>query len=213
MAYPNTGSTIYTNRTGVALSTNIIVKAGGNAVGAIQNIQVQESRSIKMVDEVGTDGHIDSAPERSTEISGSCERIRFDRIRIFQAFGRDFVHLKSQRIPFRIEIHDSWVGDESGNKIITVLEDVWFDQMSYRYDASNWIISESCNYKAEDIYSYYSGTGEAVGTKDPGGNGSRSIETQKEQGTRFQIEADRGKRRGSIDGAGLINATFVGITI
>jgi hypothetical protein len=206
--YPNTGSTIYKNQTGVALSTNILIKAGGNAVGAIQSIQITESRQIKMIDELGTDGHIDSAPERSTEITGQCTRIRFDRIRIFQAFGRDFIHIKSQRIPFTIEIHDTWAGDDA-NKIITVLSDVWFDSMNYTYSGNDWVISESANFKAEDIYSVYNGTGEAVGTKDPGGNGSRSIQTEKEVGTRFQLEADGGKRRGAIDGAGLINAAFV----
>lgn len=204
MPAPNTGSTIYTNRTGVALSTNIIVKAGGNTVGAIQSIDINERRDIKMVDEVGTDGHIDSAPTSSANVSGGCTRIRFDRIRIFQAFGRDFVHLKSQRIPFRIEIHDTWAGDDA-NKIITVLEDVWFNDMNYTYSSNDWIISEKAGFVAEDIYSIYNGTGEAVGAIV---NTERSLQLEIEQGTRFQTLADSGKRRGSIDGAGLINSAF-----
>ena len=73
---PNTESLISDvngkNRTGTAVSTNIIVEVDGNAVGAIQQLSVNENRKITMIDEVGTDGHVDSVPSSSTNITGSC---------------------------------------------------------------------------------------------------------------------------------------------
>lgn len=57
MAYPNTGSTIAhsdgRNKTSTGLSTNIIIKVNGEAVGAIQNISISEDRTITPVAEVG----------------------------------------------------------------------------------------------------------------------------------------------------------------
>src|SRR5271166_3637303 len=106
---PQTGS-ILTGPNGrdatfTAISTNIVIKVGAFAVGAIKTLSVTETRSIQMIDEVGTDGHIDSVPIKSTDISGSCSRTRFDRLRITEAFGRDFIHIQSQRIPFDIDIY------------------------------------------------------------------------------------------------------------
>ena len=76
---PNAKSTLTfpggQNKTSTAISTNIIIAvlspgaAGGyTPVGAVQNMHITESRSIKMIDEVGTDGHIDSVPNQSTNI-------------------------------------------------------------------------------------------------------------------------------------------------
>jgi hypothetical protein len=74
------------NRTATHLSTNIIIKVDGNVVGAIQNLRITESRDIAMIAEVGTDGFIDSAPRSATNISGSCERVRYARTRVAEAF-------------------------------------------------------------------------------------------------------------------------------
>ena len=94
---PNTNSIITAdgglNRTGTAVSTNIIIEVDGNEVGAIQRMSFREEREVTAIDEVGTDGHIDSVPSRSTNISGSCERIRFDNLRVAPAFSRGFIHV------------------------------------------------------------------------------------------------------------------------
>src|ERR1700683_3981139 len=105
--FPSTGSIIEVNghnTTQTAVSTNILITVGPNPVGAVQTLQVKEARSLKMINEVGTDGHIDSVPNQSTNITGTCERIRFNGMRIATAFGRDFLHAKSQRYPFNIVI-------------------------------------------------------------------------------------------------------------
>ncbi len=110
MVFPNTGSILQgtdgENQTRTGVSTNIIIKVSGNAIGAIQDFSITEARSIASIDEVGTDGHVDSVPNKSTDVSGTCQRIRFDNLRIAEAFSRDFIHASAQRIPFDIVIFD-----------------------------------------------------------------------------------------------------------
>jgi len=206
--YPATGSTFLNdkpphqgeNTTKTSLSTMILIKVGDNAVGAVQSLQITERRDIKMIDEVGTDGHIDSAPIKSSDISGSCERIRFDRMRVAESFSRGFLHVKSQRVPFDIHIIDTMGGDvESGTAIITIIQNVWITQISYGYKADNWIITDNMEWQAETIYTYMSSNG-----------GSAA-----QQGTRqlgnvpwdvYEIAADIGQRRGAMDAPDIINA-------
>ena len=101
---PNTQSTLTlpngTNKTSTALSTNIIIMVNNTAVGAVQQLSIKENRPLKMIDEVGTDGHVDSVPVSSTNISGTCQRIRFDRLRITEAFtlSSDSFKLRLARI-------------------------------------------------------------------------------------------------------------------
>src|SRR5580692_4449375 len=114
--YPQTGSILNlgdafgTNTTDTAISTNILIAVrtptGYQPVGAVQSMAISEKRSIKMIDEVGTDGHIDSVPNQSTNITGTCQRIRFDRLRVAEAFSRGFIHAASQVYPFDIVVMD-----------------------------------------------------------------------------------------------------------
>jgi hypothetical protein len=125
----NTGTQLFdengNNRTATHLSTNIVIIVDGNPVGAIQSIDITEDRgTIKMIDEVGTDGHIDSAPQQSTSYSINCERIRFGNLRVAEAFSRGYHHVKSQRIPFDIEIHDRFASADDANAI-SVAEDIF----------------------------------------------------------------------------------------
>src|SRR5258708_33715247 len=115
----NTGSTLFEtaagpqiNKTSTAISTNIIIMVNDRAVGAIQSMAISEKRGIKMIDEVGTDGHIDSVPNVSTNVTGTCQRIRFDRLRAAEAFGRGFIHAASQVYPFDIVILDKQKRDQ-----------------------------------------------------------------------------------------------------
>jgi hypothetical protein len=202
MAYPQTGSTIYNNRTGVALSTNIVIKVGNNAIGAIQSISIQESRDIKMIDEVGTDGHIDSAPSKSPDFSGSCTRIRFDRMRITEAFSRDFVHIKSQRIPFDIDIIDQWQGD-SNLTIVTTLSNVWFSDMNYDYSSNDFIVSEKASFKAESIHSTFINGNGSVARGGGGGDRQITLDTNA-----VEQLSDSTPHRGSLDSPGLIKDIF-----
>jgi len=184
------------NRTGTHLSTNIIIKVDGNTLGAVQSLEITEARGIKMIDEVGTDGHIDSAPNTSTNITGSCNRIRFDKMRIAQAFSRGFVHVHAQRVPFNIEIQDIFHDSDPSNAVITVLENVWIQDIRYSYQTSDYVIAETMSFQAERIYTMLNNTNMVQG----GPNGSTIILNSYEQ------QADVGAFTGSIDAAGLINA-------
>ncbi len=201
MAYPNTGSTLLnknglSNKTSTGISTNIIIKVGPNTIGAIQELSITEQRDIAMIDEVGTDGHIDSVPNKSTNISGSCQRIRFDRMRIAEAFGRGFVHAAAQRYPFDIEIIDNWVGD-GNSALITTIKNVWIEQIQYAYKVSDWVITDTMQWKAETIYTSVAG-GKSVTTLP----GERAMQAAVDS---FEQSADTGGRRGALDAPGLIN--------
>lgn len=206
--YPATGSILKntgsatTNRTGTGLSTMIIIKVGTESVGAIQRININERRSIRMISEVGTDGAIDSAPNQSTEISGSCARVMYDRLRISEAFSRGFLHVKSQRIPFDIEIIDQFNGAVgSGSEIVTVIENVWIESIETPYEVNDWVVTQTMNWKAETIYSR-TGSGEQLAAL----GGERALQLQYDP---YEIAADIGKRRGSMDAPGLILAAFL----
>lgn len=199
-----TGSLITTpngqNSTRTAISPQIIVRVNGVAVGAIQSINIKESRPFKPIDELGTDGHIDSAPTGSTNITGSCTRLRYDRLRATEAFSRGFIHVASQRLPFDIEISDRWNGDGESS-IVTIIENVWITDSSYTYSADNWLITDDIQFMAESISSVTSG-----GTNAANG-GARGIVWQTDTDG-IERETDRGIRRGAFDVPGLINSLF-----
>lgn len=219
---PNTGSTTSVNgtvnKTSTALSTNIIIMVNNTAVGAIQSMSINEKRTVKMIDEIGTDGHVDSAPQSSTNISGSCQRVRFDRLRIAEAFGRGFVHVASQAYPFDIVILDKQKRS-SNLQITTVIKNVWITGIDVNYQTNDWVISETMSWEAETIYSHLNGGssqpvavgGErgivnASGNMISGDNGSiRNIEQLTDTGANG--------RRGSLDAAGLIDIGSDGVDL
>lgn len=186
------------DRTGTALSTNIIMKVNGTPIGAVQTLSVREERQVNFFDEVGTDGHIDSAPTRSTNITGDCQRMRFDRLRITEAFSRGFLHVHAQRIPFDLDIFDRWSGD-GGNTIITTIKNVWIKSLGYAYRANDWIILDDMSWEAEAISSTLNaGNAATGGERGPSIMQINSVERQ----------SDAGRRRGSLDVPGLINDFF-----
>jgi len=199
MTYPQTGSTLYgpngQNETRVSVSTNIVIKVGPNTIGAIQKLDVAEARNIQMIDEVGTDGHIDGVPNKSTDISGGCTRIRFDRMRVAEAFSRGFLHVHSQRVPFDIVIIDNWNG--AGNlSLVTTIRGVWIENISYAYGVDNWIVSDDMKWKAQAIQTTLANSFAATG-------GTRNIPLAIDP---IEQAADIGLRRGSLDAPGLLQA-------
>jgi hypothetical protein len=200
---PNTKSTLTfgsgDNKTSTSLSTNILILVGNTPVGAVKTLSITETRSIKQIDELGTDGHIDSCPTKSTDISGSCERIRFDRLRISEAFSRGFIHVASQAYPFDIVIIDRQKSDIA-SQISTVIKNVWIKNISYSYNSDEWVISEKMDWEAERIYSILtSGSGVPVAQ-----GGERGI---KYNNVNIERIADTGYmgQGGSLDASGLID--------
>lgn len=216
MATLNTPSTLSLgsgeNKTSTALSTNIIIRVNGRAVGAIQSLNVKEARPVKQIDEVGTDGHIDSCPTGSTNITGSCKRIRFDRLRIAEAFGRGFVHVSSQVYPFDFEIVDKQKRN-ANSQIVTVVKNVWITDIDTDYSVGDWIITDNMSWQAETIYSFTGG-----GTLNAASGGEIGMVSNKVYGfngadsENIEQLVDRGAngRRGSMDTSGIIDIVGIG---
>jgi len=205
MVAVNTGSILLSedgrNITSTAVSTNIIIEVDGNPIGAIQSLSIDEVRSIAMIDEVGTDGHIDSVPQSSTNITGSCQRTRFNNQRALHAFSRGYIHIASQRIPFDIIIKDTFAGDDPGSTLVTTIKNVWFTRMSVNYQSSNFVIVEDINWEAETIFSTL-GSGNAV--PNATASGSRNVNIIDNDSV--ERETDIGGRRGSLNASGLLLA-------
>lgn len=206
---PNAQSTLSygsgANKTSTAISTNILIMVGNTPVGAVQSLRVDESRPIKMVDEVGTDGHIDSVPNGSSSFSGSCSRVRFDRLRVAEAFGRGFTHVQSQAYPFDIVIIDKQKSD-AANQVSTVIKNVWIKSISYTYSADNWLITDEMGWEAETIYSVItSGSGVPVAQGGERGIPYMSLDIERKTDTGFN------GRRGSLDASGLIDIGSSGL--
>lgn len=187
------------NKTSTSLSTNILILVNGTPVGAVTSLQVTEAGQIAQIDEVGTDGHIDSVRNRSVNISGTCTRTRFDRLRIPEAFSRGFVHVASQAYPFDIMILDRQKS-ETGSQIATVIQNVWINNISYTYSSDNWVIVDSMGWEAERIYSVLTnGSGTPVAQGGERGIPFSNIQIERETDT------GRNGRRGSLDASGLID--------
>ena len=227
---PNTGSTLYgtaagaqINKTSTAISTNIIIMVNNRAVGAIQSMAINEKRTIKMIDEVGTDGHIDSVPNASTNITGTCQRVRFDRLRVAEAFSRGFIHVASQVYPFDIVIMDKQKRNTAA-QISTVIKEVWISGISYTYQANDWVITDNMEWEAETIYSFLNnGQGNGlIGQGTPvaqggeigvihmgsGGNPPSGVNIISGGGVvniEQLVDTGASGRRGSLDAAGLID--------
>lgn len=209
MAYPLSGSTLTgengVNKTSTSLSTNILVVIGATPVGAIQRLNITERRNIKKISELGFDGILDSFPNESTDISGSCERIRFDRLRMAEAFGRSFTHVHAQRFPFDIVIIDNFNGNalnpsDTSAAIITTIKNVWISEIAYSYQASDWVISETMNWTAEAISSTLGG-----GSTPAAQGGERGIPISLASPTSdIERAADVGKMRGSLSAPGIL---------
>lgn len=210
--YPQTGSLLNlgdgfgTNTTNTAISTNILLAvrtpSGYQPIGAVQSMAISEKRAIKMIDEVGTDGHIDSVPNQSTNITGTCQRVRFQKLRVAEAFDRGFLHVASQAYPFDIIIFDKQKF-QVGAQVTTIIKNVWISGIDYTYQVSDWVITDSMTWEAEHIFSTVKGGPAAVGGQNSlvhpfGGLSNKNwIETQTDMGSNG--------RRGSLDAAGLID--------
>jgi hypothetical protein len=220
----NTGSTLTVagtnvNKTSTAISTNIIIMVNNTAVGAIQSMSISEKRGIKMIDEVGTDGHIDSVPNVSTNITGSCQRVRFDRLRIAEAFSRGFVHVASQAYPFDIVILDKQKRDQ-GSQISTVIKNVWISGLDYTYQISDWVITDTMTWEAEAIFSVLNNgssqpvaVGGELGIKHMGAGPNGIVNINSGDGIvniEQLVDTGAGGRRGSLDAAGLIDIGSAG---
>jgi hypothetical protein len=206
--YPITGSTLSSNIS-TGLSTQILVKVENETVGAIQSLQISQSRSLNRVKELGLDGILEIVPQAPTEFEATIQRVVFDRLRLPEAFARGFINIKSQLVPFDILIIDRTNGDNEG-AVTHRLTRCWFSRYSPRYQADNFVIQEDATILIEDI-STTIGNGQLSAVN----GGARNINYQVDTfGRERATDAGSGGigagagYRGTMDVSNLINAAF-----
>ena len=200
MAYPKTGSILDAN-IHAALSTQIIIYVEGEPVGAIQQFGETQTRNLKRITEVGTDGVIEIVPTSATTIDLDLQRIAFDGLSITEAFVRGFTNIQAQRIPFDIVVVDQFSGVGS-NSIVTTYHNCFFARIGKTYRTDDYIIMQTATVQCETIYSQRGGDS-VVASQGVGGGRQMNVETDA-----YEVAADTGKRRGSLDFPGLISSAM-----
>lgn len=153
MIYPNSGSALGSNINS-GLSTQIVIKVGSTTVGAIQALTINQNRELCVWEEIGTEGIIEIHPKNATRIEISVQRVVFDELRMLESFGRGYINLQSQRVPFDIHIIDKSVSDGDGNNALShICHNCWFKQYSTPYNSNNFVVTEGANLVCEYITS------------------------------------------------------------
>jgi hypothetical protein len=201
--YLYTGSSLEAG-TNTGLSTQILVKIDGKAVGAIQSLTATQTRRMRRINEVGTDGVIEIVPQSATEIVLRVERIVFMKKGLPESFNRAYTNIHAQRVPFDIFVYDFtnakgatldngfFAGDSAEGVITTVYENCWFNNLEIRYQASDYIVAQNASIDAEYVRTFANGD---VGTSVVPVNADNNIDP-------LERLADIG-RRGSMDARGL----------
>jgi hypothetical protein len=177
---------LHSKRIQAGLSTQIVIQveeAGQKfVIGAIQSLEVSESRSLAEIKEVGTDAIIGIVPSSPVTYSVSVQRMLFDFQRLPQALQREYRHVHAQRRPFDIVITDynpyiggdgSPVGGDTNSNyggggasidpstgavtrdataVETTLKNCWFKSLSFSYSADAFTITERADLSCEHIY-------------------------------------------------------------
>lgn len=211
--FPNTGSQI--ERTGAGtqgqtttgLSTQIIIKVNGVAVGALQSLSVAQTRGLERVREIGVDGVIEIVPNRATEYVITANRIVFDALRLPEAFSRGFRFIAAQRIPFDIEIYDMGsmdpnvsANEKSQGIVVMTYKNCWFTEYTTPYNADNYIITETSTIWAETAFVTF--------PAEEYPEHLRSFEYQTDKNAGVEKEVNFGHRRGALDASGIIKSVF-----
>lgn len=170
---------LHNKRIQAGLSTQIVVQVtdGGTSgndankyvIGAIQQLQVTETRDVVEVYELGTDAIIQLVPRTATTYSLDIDRIVFDFQRLPQALQREYRHIHAQRRPFDIVITDynPYLNNTTGPQepdsgkydavtnqstaVNTTFGNCWFTRLNFSYRANEYLITESCNLKCEYV--------------------------------------------------------------
>jgi hypothetical protein len=202
-AYPKSGSSL-DSTTKTSLSTQIIIMVNNEPVGAIQSFQENQTRTIKSLTEVGTDGFIELVPQSATGVKLTVQRTYFDGLSLPEAFSRGFRNIQAQRIPFDIVVIDQFTG--TGNDaIITTYHDCWFESISIQYQSSDYVISQNSNVACTYISTIRGG--EAIALSQ-GVGGGRQIAGVQIDSVESAADSGANGRRGSLDFVGLISAAY-----
>lgn len=220
MGYPYTGSNSQSAATSTGLSTQIIVKVDGIAVGGIQTMTINQRRDVQRITEVGTDGVIEIVPNRAATFDLTIDRIYFDRKTITEALNRQFINIQAQRYPFDIfvyDMHNVTAGsvnadfDAGSNAdpttgaenltagvIVTVYENCWIVSKRDTYSTSDYVISQNVDVAAEFCHTFVDNANTSVGDK----NGPSLTDDEEGKLRKLERLVDR-QRPGSLDARGV----------
>lgn len=198
--YPTSGSTLG-SKIQTGLSTQIVILVENEPVGAIQSINITQTRDMNPIHEIGFDGTLEIVPNRPTAYTAQITRVVFDRLRLPEAFKRGFVNIKSQLIPFDIEIVDRTGGEvNSGTEVVHKLVNCWFNNYNPTYGL-DFTISESAGITFADIQTFY-------GNGSPLSSTTRGLRGITPQTLPREGQTDMGQYRGTMDVANLVAQTF-----
>lgn len=125
-------------------------KAEMMAVGAIQSIGPNTTRSISPIREMGSDHIVELVPGIA-DFKMSINRIQIDRQKISEAFGIDYRDIHSQIFPFDIELLETYVSPDPKIKpavvrYVTTYLDCFFTDVSFSIDVTNnLMITDTAN--------------------------------------------------------------------
>jgi hypothetical protein len=177
---------MHSKRIQAGLSTQIVIQVeeGGQkfVIGAVQSLDVSESRQLAEIKEVGTDAIIGIVPTSPVIYAISVSRMIFDFQRLPQALQREYRHVHAQRRPFDIVITDynPYLGNDNtpvggdtdsiyggggtsvdsstgaikhdGTAVETTFKNCWFKSLSFAYSASEFTITEKADLSCEHVY-------------------------------------------------------------
>jgi hypothetical protein len=208
--FPNTGSTVgldpKASQISTGLSTQIIIKVNQVAVGALQQLSVNQARPLDRIKEIGTDGIIEIVPNGATTFEMTANRIVFDQLRLPEAFSRGFRFINAQRLPFDIEVFDltgidpnsgGTVGTDLTGIVVVTYKNCWFQSYATPYAADNYIVTETATIWCETAY---------ISTPDVSTKpltNQRGIVGQTD-GWGVESSVNSGGRRGSMDAGGIL---------
>ena len=202
--YPNTGTTL-DSKTRTGLSTQIAITVNGNPVGAVQSFAESQSRGMKEIGEVGTDGFIEIVPQSQTKIKLTLKRIVFDGLSMTEAFSRGFRNIAAQRIPFDIVVIDKFGSSSDSDWVVTTYHNCWFTSLDKTYDSSSYVITEGGSVMAEYMSTVRNEKATAYSSTD----GFREIPADMDNaGIEQASDAGDHSRRGSMDFNGIFQAAF-----
>jgi hypothetical protein len=210
-SYPYTGTLFDSEavtgaKTRTGLSTQIIVYVNNQPVGAIQTFQERQTRPLKRLHEVGTDGTIEIVPQGATTIELTVNRVVFDGLSMPESMARGFRNIHSQRIPFDIVVIDRFTGtEEEGGSVVTTYHNCWFASLGKSYTVNDYTIAEDASISVEAVSTERNG---APVASSQGVGGGRDLGSEGRQVDAIEQAADYGTYRGSLDFPGLIKAAF-----
>lgn len=116
----------------------IKILIGNRVVGAIQSFEFDDVCPIAIT----SDRDIKEKNFIGPKISAS--RVRFDRVKISEAFSRGYLNAKSQMYPLQIVAENE--------KEVCTVQNAWISSQDYTYTTGDWLITDAIEFEAEKVF-------------------------------------------------------------